>query len=562
VSWLIPEGLYSTKHATVSSNIGSVGNAQDGFGEGYIQSPFIALVDSPGRLVPTLPNRVTGSAWVIPSYGDLWFEQIHILPPGVTLGNLLVDLAGSFTVYNASLLNTETMTDIVSSGTQGITLTPPSPRPIGLGPLEEGIFLYGVSAVTGPAIINALYQFDFGAVLPEFFITGLRSIMWPFAAQRPMKETLEGKTRIIESRDGTEQRAGIRPILRQIFDMEYLLVDPQEVAAAKNMLAGHHGNPFAVIMWQYARRLATDAAASDTVINVDTAFAEFRVGEEVVLWTAWNSFEIGAISGTTDSTITVEQPLTYAHVAGTYVLPTQFCTARDAVRNERYQTNVTKVQVKWASRTYEDYSDISTLTTYKSKPVIDGLNFMQGRTLRESEISGHITTDFKTGIFETVARKLVNSPTSMKTWAPETPEDLFVVRQFLHWAKGKHRSWWLPTFRNDFQITLGLSPSDTLIEVKDVSYSTLVGDIQPFKDIYIRLTDGTVIYREIISAVNNDDGTETLEIDSGTGYTIAIEDVAMFSYLSLVRFNTEKISIEHLGQGRAVVKAPIIGVIQ
>lgn len=527
------------------------------------------LLDVLGGLgAATLTPSISGSAktgGVGGGYGADWYNRAHVIPSVLDLGNLLQTQTRSVEVWNAHFVQ-KTLTAVGEQGTEGITLVKPFGEPAVYEPLQSETYDVQVT-LAGPPVIDALFTFDFGAPdEPTLTVSGDRVVIFPYSPQRPLTEALEFLTDVMEGYEGTEQRAMVRNLARQFYTMFYRPGTAVETATMLNTIFGHLGRVFGVPLFQFKRTLLADASITDTSVQVDTTFADFRgPGGLALLWRSSTDFETVEVDAVQPGQLDLARPLEQAHTAGdTLVVPMQLCLATDPVNHSRTGNGKTRVEVSWQAIEFADLSaDDGDLTLYKSAPVVGDLNILSGDDeLREAFVGKAEVIDNRTGAVESVVRRLAPEVASVKTWDTDDPQEAWETRQLLYALRGRQRTFWLPTFRQDFVLADTVGAADTDIEVVPVEYDRFVGGQAPLDHVAIYLNDGTVFFREILSSTVALSGNEQLNLDSALGQEVQTGDVLRISYLVRCRLGADRIEFEHRRPGSVRVSAPVVGVIQ
>ena len=559
---LAPSGL-TGRDATITSNI-SGGMT---FGTNGVPSTVDNLIGTgpgAGAEVFSLPaaSTQTSTGAVAPCFGADWYNRIHVNldVASIQVGNLLSAQTRNLSVWNAYFVS-ETLNAIGQVGAGGMILSGQPTPPLSYGPLQELIYSLSIT-LDGPGIFDAFFTFDFGSAgAPVLEVSGARVVVWPHMAQRPITETLEFLTDVLEARTGAEQRVMVRAEPRNSYRALYQSSDPQEVALLLNELFGWQGRTFGVPQWQYARHLGADLAGGETVLNVDTTNADFRDGGLVIFWKDYATWEIGEIVSHSSSQITLARALTSAHSAiNTWVVPMHLCVGSDPTSYSRTGNGVLQAELAWRSVESVDVSAADgSLTLYQGMPVLSDLNFAENAA--ESVAAEYTTIDSRSGVFETLVKRLAPVVATAKRWDTDDLAAAWATRQLLYALRGRQRSFWLPTFRADFQLASTIGPSDTAITVLPESYQRLVNLQEPLAHIAIYLNSGTVFYRAITSVVPAG-ANEQLGIDSTLGVTVNPSDVLRISYLVRSRLDADSIEILHQRPGSIQVTVPVVGVIQ
>src|SRR5690606_12666232 len=133
-------------------------------------------------------------------------------------------------------------------------------------------------------------------------VTGRRIIVWPFPPHwsTPSVESLDCRTDIITSYDGSEQRVALRSKPRRAFEYSSTLVK-SDSAIASNLLFGWHNRNFAVPLWTDKSILTSPAAAGDEELQLSTVNRGFFNGGLLLLMNSTTDFEAIEIESFTSS---------------------------------------------------------------------------------------------------------------------------------------------------------------------------------------------------------------------------------------------------------------------
>lgn len=496
------------------------------------------------------------------------YERVHIIPASFALGNVLGSEVRAFEVWNAFRRSSKTLAAVNETATTGITLTEPSAPPLVFNALASKSYSIAIGEL-GPATIDAKYEFDFTSEAPLLLVTGTRIVAFAHCPQRPIREGIEFRSDILEAYDGTEQRIRVRKLPRQQFEYRYLLSDPLERAIALNTLSGFHGRGFAVPIFVFQRDLLADAAATDTVLIVDTTNADFRsstatVRQLVVLWRDYDDFEITevGVGGVAAGSITLARPLVDGHSASnTVVIPMQVMFGRDPVERSSTPNGVTTLAVGWLSEDVADLGDLTSLPTHAGLPVFSDLNFMD-QSLDEKITRKYDIFDNESGSFEVLFGRIISELGTVKGFFAKTAATAFTLREILYGLKGKQTTFFLPSFQNDFNLLVTIGAADTGIEVSPAGYTQFLDGQDPWGDIMIRLKDGTDFFRNITNAVEaTGPDREILTMDSSLGQVVTVAQIDFICYLHRARLNTDKVELEYHRVDDVSVRVPIAGVI-
>jgi hypothetical protein len=426
----------------------------------------------------------------------------------------------------------------------------------------------------GPASIDAEYEFDWSgeSFSPVLSVIGQRVVAFPWCYERPFREELQFKTDVLETANGSEQRVAVRKLPRQLFRVKYIIDDDNERQRALNALYGFHGKFFGVPLFHWARPLLQDASATDTTIYVDHSDADFRdttatKEHTLILWRSPTDFEIVqvALGGlATPGQIDVELPLDQSHDADeTYVVPIQFAIAKDPLKFDETQTNVITIDADWISNDYADLGDLSALSTLDGIPIL-------GENERNLIFKGKLPQGFRIdydlfdsdgGDFGTVINRTVPETLTYLGMEVQTEAAAFALRKILYGLMGRQKSFWLPTFRNDFTITDDIGGADLDITFEENDFHRFAEDApDPLGGIYIETWAGDQYFKMITATSSPVAGEETLTIDSFLGTPVAVAEIRKASLLVRSRFNRDRITIRHSHIGNYRLRVPVVGV--
>jgi len=539
-----------------------------GAGSGLIVG---VLPTPPGPLTPSSPGISGLSGGICELYeGDL-YGRIIITPTVMDFGNVLQQTSRVLEVWNSFLVS-KTLNSITEVDTFGLTLI----RPLA-APTEPAVYtalqslIYTVQVDTvGPAAVDASFTFVFASgETPVLAVIGQRVVSFPYCYERPFNETLEFLTNVMESTNGSEQRVAARQQPRQAFKAQYIVDNVNDRQRLLNASYGFHGKFFAVPLFHWARQLTADAATTDTRIFVDYANADFRNTTSqqeylIMLWRSPSDFEISqiALNGlAVPGQIDLQLGLAGNHASpATLVVPLQFALSKDPFQFTETQNNIVTVNVNWLSNDPVDLGDVSSLPVLDGIPVLASNNLMEGRLSQGFKIKYQLI-DSTVGLFQSVVDRTV--PETFTTLGIEvaTEAEAWTLRKILYGLRGKQKTFWLPTFRNDFTISQTIGPADTEISFVENDFHRFVeGGPDPWGGIYIELFDGTQIFRTIVGTTAPSAGEESVTIGTSLGVTILVPEIRRASLLVRSRFATDRISIKHLRVGNIQLRIPVVGV--
>jgi hypothetical protein len=135
-----------------------------------------------------------------------------------------------------------------------------------------------------------------------------------------VKETWEFLTGILVAEDGSEQRVRLRRAPRVVLSFPVLAMDAMESGFLDALMYRRAAKAWDVPVWTDAVGITSVASGSSPVV-CDTANRAFRAGGRVLLWRAWNAWEVASIGVVSGAGFTLSAPLASTWPAGTLAVP-------------------------------------------------------------------------------------------------------------------------------------------------------------------------------------------------------------------------------------------------
>ena len=539
------DGFYVSSAAGGIDNP-NLGDASMGFSLDW-WPPYASLVANADitPVVSDLPvsaNPTTRTGFGVNSYRGDFYNRIHINPQRIDLGNVVSEQVTAVRVFNAFFeprqLNEITGVD------EGINIQGPNVPPYSYPALTEDEWFIAVQP-QGPATVNADIAWVFDVQTVAVPVTGTRVIGWPFAVawSQPVVETLAWATDVLRSPTGTEQRRALRLAPRRGLSAVYKL-QGRERQLLEHTLVGWGSRSFAVPIAPDVQWLATELNAGVSRVPCDTAGYDFEVGGLVMLYIDAFTWEVAQIDVIDATGLDTARPLQNAWRRGTKIYPVRSAHLVQQPELLRYHDQASEFEVSWTLLDVCDWPAEMPAAEYQGFPVLE----------QHPEESTNLTHSFARLLLELDNGS--NAPRRMDTadrgfdlrehrWLLEGVEEKDQSRRLLYALRGRQVPLWVPTFASDLTINQIVTESATTLSVDNVGYARFVSGRPERSHIRIQLLDGTVWYREITGAAEQDDDTEQVQIDSSLGQQIAPNQVRMISYLVLCRLDDDGVEIEH-----------------
>ncbi len=491
---------------------------------------------------------------------DIWFERAIVRPPSIAFGNILSTQSATISVYSSHRNQPITLTQIINNLGAGSSILNVPTVPFIMQP-QSGFQVTLEVTLAGVATINDTIEWVFSVGSEFVNVTGERIIMFPLPPEAPLTEILEFLTDIMTSVDGSEHRVAIRKNPRQFFQFE-LPVDSDDRQFLSNLLYDWQSRVFGLPIWPDLISLTVAGSVSDLTITVDnTDFSDFRVGSLAVVFTDRFEFDVLEVVSFNSTSITFLSGLTFNYLIGTAVMPLRTAQISASIRGSRAPIEDESLQVRFQvleNDVGSTFASTAAFNSLNSKVLLDGPNAMS-RRMSESILQRQIILEALGGSFSALSPWATGKRTSVKGFVSSSRSELYDIRRLLHALRGRQVSFYLPTFTNDLTPTVKLSNGAATMAINNVGFTRFARERGPSRNILrVIETDGTVHTRDIISSSEVDSKNETLGVDSPWPNDIEIVDIERIEYVELVRFDTDKIRIEHANsKGDARIMIPV-----
>jgi hypothetical protein len=497
---------------------------------------------------PPVPNVQSSSGVDGKSYAADYFTKVRYFPNRLDLGAITSVQSRQLFVYNC-FLRKSILAQINEPDGAGITVAG-QPEPTTYQALD--IKLYEVTVdIDGPATIDTVIAFDWAEPTEDSMVpvVGSRIISFPYLFRADMTETLQWSTQVMVATDGTEKRVRVRNAPRQAFSI-YAFIPRTEWRTADILLYGWRGNTWGVPVFHESRRLIAPTSIDSPIIQVSTAYGEFRRGALAIIFLSPIEYEIIQILEFDGTSITAGQNITRVYPTSALVAPvTPSRMTNDPVRRTTGSTVNLTAQ-------FESTSNF-TLDTSPPPVTYEGYDVIPYEQLVENDATPDVYTR-QLGVVDFI-------PSTVRTFNKwrntkivrtfelffDNPQELWEFRLWLHRRAGRLVPFWAPTQEENMRlITKSLLGSTFLIE-NDGQASLGISR----EHIVVRTRDGDDHYVRIINQLEVSEGV-AVSVDPPLNFEGAEVDV--IEYIGLKRLNTDRIEIVHLQDFKAVVSLPMI----
>lgn len=490
-----------------------------------------------GAITSTLPVREVEevfTSYKAPSFLDDFYYRVHIKPGVIDLGNLLSAQTRTIEVWS-SHFESKLLESILESNTEGLKLQQPQNPPTYFAGLESRLYTLTIDT-SGPPVVDAKYMFDFPDENPTLSVAGRRVVVMPERPKYPLKESLQWKTDIIRSFSG-EQRIRLRDAPRQILSVESVISN-QSYTKLKAVGYQWAHRVFAIPVWTDAI-LVPSIAAGSSIVYLNTVYSDFRSFDILVIWNSETDFEAIETLNVYANRIELKLP-TSKQYTNAFVIPARFANTLRGLSFSRDGDATIRMSSDFTVRSNKNLESISSFSTYKSLPVILDKPLSSDKLtdlyIRDVDImdngSSSVYLDIKTSSVDVTSKMTFMTFNKQKAWE---------YRQFIHYLHGQQKTFFIPSWHDEFEIIKDFSNTSTSVTIKNVGFTLYYDN----RFLYIESTTGSRAFCRVLSSSITNDGDELLNLESTLGFSATVNQIKICCLLKYVRLNSDTVSIKH-----------------
>lgn len=514
-----------------------------------------------GLLVTPISDAYPGRDYLyVGSFYAAFYNRVHAVPRTMALVDPTEGEANSFYLWNAFLAPVM-LTGITAQNDTGLELS------FDVGLSLSDLEIKEVSVVVTPAApvaANARYDFFFdnGSVTP-FVIDLLRTNLLLVAPEVPVNERLSWKTDVITSRNGTEQRFGLRQIARQVLTYKVIYENVEQERQVYEQFFAKGAEAFSVPIWHEPLRLMEDAALGATQVEIDTARYDVRPEDQLYIeHEGGGSYEIVRVqqvqsNGTTVALYTaLLAPLSakarFYRVA-VVNLPSKPSLRRGAFQHlesnldlrvvtdrDIYVGNAAPVEIAPATQ-LRDRIIAPLVYTLGGVPVIHARPLVTNQ-IEESFDWNFEITDYETGPVEQYTPRDNAMVVVDRTFHSKYAYQRFFFNYVMNYMHGQRKPVWLPTWQEELNARI-TSMIGNIVTISDEQfYANFRGTSH--RGLWIRHTAGWLA-RRIVGVMRDGEGNSIVEIEPALPIDFPALPPYRVGFLTLSRLGSDEVEMEH-----------------
>lgn len=370
--------------------------------------------------------------------------------------------------------------------------------------------------------------------------------------KEPMAERLSFLTDVLRGARGAEQRRSLRPTPRRIVEADFLLTGRERTFwdLFFNRLSG--GEMTIPIYWDAVTLRTALSPGGGLRINFSTVDREWKYAESHLAMLAGKTaldYEVVQIVSVDNNGITLTEPVKRPWPKGSKLYLLRRGVIEDVGEPAHKSAGVATVSAQLrftVENPWVPAADPSQV--YGGLPVfLDEPNWVDDLTVEYAR--GIADMDPATGLpyrVDTMGRAMLGQA---HRWFLTGRTRLARFRDLIYRHRGRAGSFWLPTFKADFNLVAPVAASATQLVVENVGYAYTGGPTSGGREhIAIKFANGTTIFRRIVSVMPGlTSDTERLGLDLPVGQDLSLGQVRRISFMDAARFDTDEFEIVHHG---------------
>ena len=492
---------------------------------------------------------------------DDWYERIHITPSAITLGVFVNRVSESVRVWNAHLSASQILESISGTQTTGIDFSGPS-LPTEYRPNSSQTYKFTVSTI-GPATVSSVYTYLFASgEYTSLGISGIRVVAWTSSPDwsNVVTEKLEWKTDILRTWSGAEQRRALRISPRRSFQYTSTVSD-QERKLAETRLFAWTSHEWALPIWPDGQYLSVAISQGAGTISCKTANRDFVDGGLAIVMTSAAAYEIVQVTTVSDDSLLLSIGTQKAWAVGARLYPVKLARTLENPKITRLSGKDASIDGTFTLVDISDW-DTDSVTTYRGYPVLE--DSPDSETGQDAEYQRYTSTvDADTNLAIAVDdRAGVGFPQVAHSWWINGASAMAKFRALMYTLKGCQGEIWVPTYQADIRITADVTAGASVLSIEAMDFAVHLDSVQNRRDIRLELMGGTVYYRRVNGASQQDDGTELISLSESLPVDIPSASVRRISFMTLSRLSSDTVEIQHLqdNSGLATCITTFVGV--
>ncbi|WP_104903694.1 hypothetical protein [Pseudomonas sp. LH1G9] len=469
------------------------------------------------------------------TWGDVFFDNVFVSPPVIDAGLITGGESFEFSIWH-SYRSSLQLAGITEYGADGVDLD--GIRSGRVASFVSSAYSVFLNQTSGDLSYRA--SFDFGqAGSYSFQLSAKMAIVLNFPIDWSMQPELRHSylTEVIESWNGAEQRISLRDQPRLSATYQYGLADTDQYLFSN--LAGNFSGQYLVPIWPMQSELAEPVARFDSKAIVSELSAWVVPGCRVML-SDGDVWEICLVESVADGVVTFGFLVKKNYRSGARLVPVSQAWINEDVSSTAHGMNV---EVTGASF---DFDEVELL---RPEPVDDFTVFNRKRVLDiRPDRSKDCTIQYKRlreSLDPAIGRRYIYDRVqgsvkySQYSWRFFNQESRKRFDDFAELERGAQGEFYIESPLVAMHLVKDIEAPTLEITIAQANYKNFLKSNTFAPAIALKLYNGTVLYRNVESAIDGLDNTEVVTLEESVE-NIKIEDVEYIAPLFLGRFESDE----------------------
>lgn len=495
---------------------------------------------------------------LIPSFGAVFFNRIHVLPNVINVGNLANKQTREIEIFNAFIETTQTLETVTPNGNlSGVAFDAAPPEVF--APFASKFFELTINAAGAPSF-NGFFAFEFDlATAPNLIVSGQRIIPFTFPHNWNVLpiENLEFLTKIYESRADYETAQKLRPFPRRRLKYRHTAIESTNAAEIAETRAEMEAvlyswlhRPFALPIWEDLQILTGElAAGAETLPVASTVGLDFDAGGYVIFWKDSANYELIEIESVSANSIALARPTEKTWQPATLVLPARLARLSGEQMLSGETEDILEFETTWIiepSQKSTNRVGVWNAPVYRTFPVWLG-------ALRLAEaIENRIGRKQSVFDYETGGRSVIATGANPRGSFPAASvnmnrEEIAAFYGFLEQRAGKLNPCWFPSWANDARLIATAGSAADSITIAGNRFSNVYAAAPEAgknrRDLMIRWKTGEMFFVRVESAEAINEFSENLFLSAPLPRLLSPETVDRISFLRFARLEADTIEL-------------------
>jgi hypothetical protein len=406
----------------------------------------------------------------------------------------------------------------------------------------EGYSLYAVASEVPPVQIE-----QYGA----YIVARSTPLVIPALAgtvpETPINESWLWLSDRMVSEDGSEQRISLRNEPRRAFSNSYMLTGGNEIRLAKQQLYAAFREEVAVPLYVYQTRLKAVVAAGASYLTFNPVKTDLRDGGWVLV-VEDDTYELKVITTLDGTGCNLSTPLAHAYTKRAKVMPVAVSVIDDKTALVQFPGNeAAKLTLKSDERTpvvpFLRPGTANDLTLFNGLPVLERRAI--GTEFNDVFENGRTTIDWGGKAEDRISWNFTQFGGNRDYLCNRIlePDEWDYFKTFFDYCKGTVNPFYVPTWREDFDIVVPALISSNTFTVSGHTYGTDYFGNPALKQIAI-FADAGVHYASIDDC-DADGANDLLTFNPPLPGDAAWESNQAICLLLRCRLGTDQVDLEH-----------------